>query len=331
MMPGPANTSPPSPTTSVRVLSQFVSIPTLDHSLPERRDSSEIILRAPRGTCDRVLEACESKADLTGDEILTETGLHRHPKEAIHTLESLGFLSRSREAKAAKYHLTARGFGYLKADSTTKPTLMSEALGSNQNFVLFFSAFVNGRRDFSTVDLAKYVAKNYHLSENTSALYSGYALSFLRFAQMVRPSKRSPFKYELSWALPESEVAAHEVAPAEAKPTSQLMRRRHKVSVEKYHDLKNGLFESATHLADILHSEDRFKLRPDRAEVERMIEKALSGLATDLGAFSTAVALVRQEAVHGLRDGDREEVARSFRWMATLAKLVSERADLLLA
>jgi hypothetical protein len=337
MMPDTANNSRASAETAARtssgertnhrMLDELAKTRALIRPRTEHRPSGEIFIRAPKGTVDRVASVFSEHGELTGEGVRAETKLRRHPKEAIRTLEHLGFLGRVGKTKLLRYHLTDTGRDYVKASQSARPPLLLGALLSNRDFVGFWSAFSAARTEFSTRDLRDYLHGTYDLSPSTCKAYAGYAISFLGYSQLVvQGTKRSKRDYEIV-KTPGLDKFMAEQRPAEFATTIPAVRPQPDgVRQASYHDLKHSLFESATRLAEVYHSDRQFESGEDRAEVAREVREALATFSGEHGAMFTLVSLAEKEAVRGLRDADRETVKLAFQLMAALAKLASQKA-----
>lgn len=292
------------------------------------RRSNEIVLHATKGAVDRVANTFLGHREQTAEQVRQVAGLQRLPKEAIRTLESLEFLSRVGETKSITYTLTPAGSAYVHAGTDHKPGILQGTLLANSNFMSFWSTFGAGHAEFSKRDLREYIAANYRLSPSTSNLYAGYVVSFVRYSQLVVDSSISRLKYDIvgdfardkAVATAADEDRARRLVARESGPSGGIRQTM-------YEETKHALFESATRLAELLHSEERLQSVANREAVLKQVDRALGDLrSSSLGAFSDLLSLARREALIGLRESDRDALSRSFLLMSALARFAAEIA-----
>ena len=300
-------------------------------AIPEGPSLGEIIFRAPRGTVDKVAHAFAHESELVGDEVRRALGFSRYPKEALATLERLGFVARVPGAKKATYQLTPRGGAYIVSDKARGRMILEETLTSDRGFVSFWERFTAGRSEFTSRDLASYISRVYGLSPTTGSLYASYALNFLRFLQLVHNSVREKFTYRVR---PLPGISRGEGRPSErvlgsaSLPSQTRNPGRGPPAIKSPVQLSHALYECAARLAEIGHSDTEFKILQNRTDVSRTILGVLAPYsASRLGQISSLVTLARRDAVDALREGNRVAVLRSFHLMIGLAKLVAEQQE----
>ena len=273
----------------------------------QHRPSGHIILHATKPMADKVIRVFEVGITLTAEEARARTGLKRIPKEAIRTLELLGYLQRVGGTKTHRYELTKTGAEYRDLGEQDARRYLLQSLNSNQNFAAFWLAYRTGRQDLSKRELSSYIEKTYSVSPTTASLYAGYALSFLRFVGLVVESKRSKFRFDVANGVDSGQgkdvrgpVAGPAKSPSHARAINEAYRLIARLGALLAD--KGGVFESAA----------------DRTSVLTWIDSlpGFTGQTTD----TEILRIAKEEARAALTSKDAESLAFAIRYLHALVR-----------